>query len=836
MIRPSDLVLKVKAPEPVIERIEKYEAFLSALCGKYYFQKEAAYEVLKFLFSDVYPDTRALASKNFVENEKLVEQYGSEARFLSKLQMPTKRSCSVDLATGTGKSFLIYAIAQIMLAEGLVDRVLVLCPSLTIEAGLQEKFISLTSNRSLKRLLPRAPGIKNPRIINATQTIKYGDICVENIHAVYQNTGSSIYDSLKGHGAKTLVLNDEAHHVFNAGYGEDEVAREWKKFLLNGDIGFKYVVNFTGTPYVGDDYFTDVVYRYGLRQGMDERFIKTVEYRIETGFETKMTSFEEVWKNHRLNCQRYNQVKPISIVVTADIATCIEVWNELIKFIARKEGINFEHASHRAIWVVSGIPAKTSAAGRRIYKIVDKPESVRQRNLGLLKTVDETSSPVEFIVSVAMLTEGWDVKNVFQIVPHSSRAFNSKLLINQVLGRGLRIPEVYAGQNDIKVRICNHIKFGSGIENIVKEILEAEESFACYSDPARSTFRFKLHNIEYLPTYEKTQCKKKKADFSEKIMLVPQSRDIDDYSVYRNPLTGEEVTVQFERKLPAIEITAAAQTISAWLKSHDLETGETDLHSTYTSRKIEKIIRKNLATGGTDFLSMDNFNRVRTAFGKLFDPGDECVVFKNKPDKIVVVDTATLPKKTVSLAALRRDAMTFYTTETKASLTVQEKAVFEKMLGEEEEYKTREVETVRYKCPTNCVTVSHKPEREFMKNVVVRADLFDAFIKNSDQGFYSLPYSYKKGTHMFYGDFSPDFFLKKDRDIMVVEIKMDEEDARESRAKLRCGLEHFQQVNEMQSDQKYYFFFLSPKDYPHFFQAVKDGKHDGWESSLMKSL
>ena len=33
-----------------------------------------------------------------------------------------------------------------------------------------------------------------------------------------------------------------------------------------------------------------------------------------------------------------------------------------------------------------------------------------------------------------MLSEGWDVKNVFQIVPHEERAFNSKLLIAQVLG------------------------------------------------------------------------------------------------------------------------------------------------------------------------------------------------------------------------------------------------------------------------------------------------------------------------------------------------------------------------------------------------------------------
>ena len=61
--------------------------------------------------------------------------------------------------------------------------------------------------------------------------------------------------------------------------------------------------------------------------------------------------------------------------------------------------------------------------------------------------MDEKDNPVEWITSVSMLTEGWDVKNVFQIVPHEERAFNSKLLIAQVLGRGLRIPEEYKGDS-----------------------------------------------------------------------------------------------------------------------------------------------------------------------------------------------------------------------------------------------------------------------------------------------------------------------------------------------------------------------------------------------------
>jgi len=55
--------------------------------------------------------------------------------YLARMPLRDRKSVSLDLATGTGKSFVMYALAAIALAEGLVDRVLVLCPSLTIEDG-----------------------------------------------------------------------------------------------------------------------------------------------------------------------------------------------------------------------------------------------------------------------------------------------------------------------------------------------------------------------------------------------------------------------------------------------------------------------------------------------------------------------------------------------------------------------------------------------------------------------------------------------------------------------------------------------------------------------------
>ena len=149
--------------------------------------------------------------------------------FAQNLQLPNKLSCSLDHATATGKSYVMYGIARIMLAKGAVDQVLVLCPSNTIEAGLTEKFRSLSADRTLKDLLPPDSKIANPRIINASNTIQKEDICVENIHATYINTKSAIEDSLVGKGERTLVLNDEAHHLMSP---SDTALRSGRNFYL----------------------------------------------------------------------------------------------------------------------------------------------------------------------------------------------------------------------------------------------------------------------------------------------------------------------------------------------------------------------------------------------------------------------------------------------------------------------------------------------------------------------------------------------------------------------------------------------------------------------------
>jgi type III restriction enzyme len=823
-IRNEDLVLKVSPSEDLKKQIEKYDAFLDLVFDEeYYFLREAAYNILYFLFSRSYLSISDLVKENFKDNSKLAQKYNTQQKMLANLQLPDKKSCTVDLATGTGKSYLIYAIAQIAMHADLVDQVLVLSPSVTIETGLMDKFNQFAGDRELRNSLPAGKEV-TPRIINANQTILPGDICVENIHAVYANTNASIGDSLRGNGERTLILNDEAHHIFNKVSGSDEgKIKEWKKFLVNDDFNFKFIVNFTGTPYIDDEYFSDVIYRYPVSKAITEHIVKTPNYLIETGKESKMKGFDEIYQNHLSNISTYPEIKPISIIITSDINTCYEVWDNLVKYISKTEGITKQEAEAKCIWVVSSKPTGAS-------------DSVRKENLIKLRSVDNSSSPVEWIISVAMLTEGWDVKNVFQIVPHDSRAFNSKLLISQVLGRGLRIPKIYIGRDDIKVKIYNHVKFSAEIQRLFDDVLELNDRLPVLVSKNDVNLNFRLHNFSYEKDEGTTQVRVAASKFSEVIGLQPQAKTSTNEVTYQDAIDRTKEKVDYINDLPWMTITDAANSVFSMLKAFELEQDK-DIAEEYSVEAIKFIIVKNLHNPKDDFLSIENLNRIKGAFRKLYDIGGETIIYKNKIDGIHYVETKDLPVSHTNGAALKKGSTSklFYKSIYEKSLNDDEGRIFAEML-DTDDYEMAKADSM--KTPMLSVVSSHSPEKKFI-NLLLKSEYethYDSFIKSADRGFYSVPYSFKKGTHMKYLNFNPDFFIKKSNLILVVEIKSDQEDSNEARAKLRDSRAHFFELNKRQSEFEYLFFMLSPQDYENFFIGLSNDSMKQYQSALMEKL
>lgn len=858
--RIADQILRLDDTSDATEAVvHKYDAFLNLLhTGNYAFLRDAARESIRFLVSAKYPDLERLARENWNSRPVLAQRHVSIDAMLERMPLRDRKAATLDIATGGGKSFLMYGLAAIALAEGLVDRVLVLCPSLTIEDGLLEKFNALAGNQELVAIMKELGAIVAiPGIKQGNETIQPGDICIENIHAVYTNAGSSIADSFKGHGGRTLVLNDEAHHLFSPDDSDETSMKKWLQFLVSSEYGFRYLINVTGTPYTGNDYFPDVIYRFGLKQAIEAKVIKKPDYVLEETH--KKQSWDKIYAVHEANRKEYGaKLRPISIVITKDIAECVEQCQSLVAYLVKKEKIKPAEAERKVIWVTSGIPTAKAAKARvdAAYSArdgKDSPDKRRKENLTSLKSVDDPASPVEWIVSVSMLTEGWDVKNVFQIVPHDSRAFNSKLLIAQVLGRGLRVPACLDMQPLVKV--TNHEAWTDEIANLLKDVLEVENTLSWGFDSRREEFVFPLHNLSYELIEQTVETKKQKA-VDVKLVLKPQSRKSTEYVTFsESGKLGMEITHENTE-----EIEYAVCTLHDYLSEKDKKVGEK-----WPKSRIRTLIKSALNAGGYDdtFLSRENLSLVQQAFGPLFrDVDREHPRMANRAKRLVTVDYREAILQSFSESRVREsgaiyhvdgDVKPFCKNESHLWGQYCEWVEVAKAFGDATPESVQEivkrihsVDPGKFKTPVNVLYASHKPERQFSDLLFENSELIEAFIKPPDRGCYSFPYSYKPAktgkTHAVNEFFNPDFFLrlKDSHDVLVVEIKQDGDDGNRNRAKFRDGKAHFERLNaaleEAGESWQYHFYFLSPEDYSGFFDRIRDGKYKGWGSALMQEL
>ena len=195
----------------------------------------------------------------------------------------------------------------------------------------------------------------------------------------------------------------------------------------------------------------------------------------------------------------------------------------------------------------------------------------------------------------------------------------------------------------------------------------------------------------------------------------------------------------------------------------------------------------------------------------------------------------------MGIGALRRDSTIFFDGYTQKLNEEEDKKLLKELLEDETLPRSAFYEIknqYNFKTPVNITFTAQKPEREFVKRLIEdeNSKAIDAWIKSRDVGFYSIEYSWRKGEHPKQGSFNPDFFIKTENDILVVEIKEDKAITDENMAKLKYARQHFQRVNKLQDKQKYYFKFLSPESYDQFFESFRKGKYKEFKSKLEANL
>lgn len=200
--------------------------------------------------------------------------------------------------------------------------------------------------------------------------------------------------------------------------------------------------------------FKNVIYSYPLSSAMTDGFVKEPAVATRENFNSEAYSDEELEKvkledgvriheNTKVELEVYARnndkpiVKPFMLVVASDTTHA----NALQQVV---EGDDFFEGRYKGkvIQVHSNIRGE------------EKDEVVQQ-----LLTVENTDNPIEIVIHVNMLKEGWDVTNLYTIVP--LRAANSKTLVEQSIGRGLRLP--YGKRVGIaavdRLTIVSHDKF-----------------------------------------------------------------------------------------------------------------------------------------------------------------------------------------------------------------------------------------------------------------------------------------------------------------------------------------------------------------------------------------
>lgn len=352
------------------------------------------------------------------------------------------------LATGVGKTRLMGAfISYLHTAHGM-DNFFVLAPNLTIYTKLITDFTPGTPKYVFTGV--SAFAVNPPDIITGETWESYAGrlfdplircrINIFNISKINTEVrggrsprikrlseyiGESYFDWLAK--LPDLVLLMDESHRYRASAGVRAINE------LDPILGLEL----TATPYLTSGSathdFRNVIQDYSLRRAMEDGFVKEPAVVTRQNLnpasmspaEMERMKLEDGIRLHeqtKVELETYARntgqprVKPFVLVIARDTAHASELL-ELIRSDSFFEGRYADKV----------IQVDSSGSG------AEKDETIER----LLK-VEKTDEPTEIVIHVNMLKEGWDVNNLYTIVP--LRAANARVLIEQTIGRGLRLP------------------------------------------------------------------------------------------------------------------------------------------------------------------------------------------------------------------------------------------------------------------------------------------------------------------------------------------------------------------------------------------------------------
>jgi type III restriction enzyme len=288
------------------------------------------------------------------------------------------------------------------------------------------------------------------------------------------DTGAALRDRITAH-RRVMILNDEAHHVWDPGSAWNETIRTLHETIL-ARSGNKLVaqLDFSATPKDNKgQLFKHIVCDTPLGEAVDAGIVKTpiigqasrklVEQADDNAayrWEQHLLLGYERWKASQAEWQASGK-KPLLFIMCDDTEAADQITQRL------NTDPLFEQLNGKTINLHTNLKGKLKKVGRgkeARYEFVEDEKAISDDDLKALRKLsrelDSNASPYFCIVSVLMLREGWDVRNVTTIVPLRPYSSKANILPEQTLGRGLR-RMTPPGQANELVTVVEHPAFAS---------------------------------------------------------------------------------------------------------------------------------------------------------------------------------------------------------------------------------------------------------------------------------------------------------------------------------------------------------------------------------------
>ncbi len=265
-----------------------------------------------------------------------------------------------------------------------------------------------------------------------------------------------------------IVLNDEAHHIHDPRMAWFKSIEDIHNRLKQKGVVLSMQVDTTATPkHNNGAIFVQTVADYPLVEAISQNVVKhpvlpdapsraKLKKRQSAKYTEKYADYIHLgvieWRKAYAEHEKMGK-KAILFVMTDDTRNCDDVAEYLEgHYPDLKDAVLVIHTKNNG-----EISEAVSGKGK------DELDKLRKQ----ANEIDEMDSPFKAIISVMMLKEGWDVKNVTTIVGLRAYSAKSNILPEQTLGRGLR--KMYPGDVEEYVSVVGTDAFIDFVESIQAE-------------------------------------------------------------------------------------------------------------------------------------------------------------------------------------------------------------------------------------------------------------------------------------------------------------------------------------------------------------------------------